>query len=194
LRALIENQQGSGGGYFNIPKDSPMLTASDFNFDINTIHLSGDAKDAIIKNYKNQAALHSNLINNEEKEDFNIYIKKIYHYLFPKAVDLNKFYRTGNFYSYLETYSQRMILVIRNDIPKKHASYITKNYINNLEKMRTGIDMDNYLFELNNISSDEFNYNELISFDAKIPLNQGARDVYKKEGLIYYETDIKDKI
>jgi hypothetical protein len=194
LKAILDNQNGSGGGYFNAPKDAPILTATDFNFDINTIHLTGDAKDAMIQNYKTQAALHSNLISNDEKADFNTYIKKIYHYLFPKAVDLNKFYKSGNFYSYLETYSQRMVLVIRNDIPKKNVSYITKNYINNLEKMRDGIDMDNYLFELNNISSEEFIYDELISFDDKIPLNDGARAVYRKEGLIYYDEDLKDKI
>ena len=33
----------------------------------------------------------------------------------------------------------------------------------------------------------EFNYEELVSFDEKIPLADGAKDVYKKEGLIYYK-------
>ena len=74
---------------------------------------------------------------------------------------------------------------MRNDIPKARVKYITENYIASLEKLRNSIDMDNYLIELNNISSEEFNYNELVSFDNIIPLNEGAKSVYIKEGLIY---------
>ena len=91
----------------------------------------------------------------------------------------------------METFSQRGILVIRNDIPAKRAAYITRNYIDNLEKMRDHIDMANYLIDINNISSLEFNYEELVSFDAKIPLNTGAKHVYMKEGLIYKGEDDK---
>ena len=84
-----------------------------------------------------------------------------------------------------------MILVIRNDIPKERVEYITRNYINNLEKMRDTIDMDNFIDKINNISSLEFKYNELVSFDNEIPIADGAKTVYKKEGLIYTEDDIK---
>ena len=108
-------------------------------------------------------------------------------------MDLNKFYKSENKYSYLDTYSTRMILVVRNDIPKKRVQYITQNYINNLEKMRDTIDMEEFSNKINNFSTLEFQYEELVSFDAKIPLADGAKDVYKKEGLIYYDDDIKSR-
>jgi TRAP-type uncharacterized transport system substrate-binding protein len=123
------------------------------------------------------------------KENFNSLIKKYFQHLTPRAVDLNKFHKSGNTYSYLDTYSTRMILIIRDSISDEKVEYITRNYIDNLEKMRNGIDRDNFDIELNNFSSLEFIYNELISFDKVIPLAEGARKVYKEEGLIYYEDD-----
>jgi hypothetical protein len=230
--AIVNSQQGSGGGYFNAPPtpDKSITSVSDLrsyyndeefvgktreeitkimvqrekvknakgvdiNSDLDTIftnnEVSGQVRDSMLKKYKDQIALHYNLVGNQDKEDFNVYIKKIYHYLFPRSVDLTKFYRSGNFQTYLETYSQRMVLMVRNEIPKKRVALITRNYIANLDKMRDGIDMENYNIELNNISSREFQYDELISFDAKISLHEGARSVYIKEGLIYMETDEK---
>jgi TRAP-type uncharacterized transport system substrate-binding protein len=233
--AIVNSQQGSGGGFFNAPPnpDSSISFASDMrsnyndeefvgktreeitkimvqrekdksqvqnakgidiNSNLETIfnnkEVSGQVNDSILKKYKSQVALHYNLVGNQNKEDFNVYIKKIYHYLFPKAVDLTKFYRSGNFQTYLETYSQRMVLMVRNEIPKKRVALITRNYIANLDKMRDGIDMENYNIELNNISSIEFKYDELISFDEKIPLHEGARSVYIKEGLIFIDSDL----
>jgi len=123
------------------------------------------------------------------RDDFNAIIKKYFQHLVPRAVDLNKFHKSGNTYSYLDTYSTRVILIIRNGIPESKAEYITRNYIDNLEKMRNQIDMDNFDITLNNFSSIEFIYNELISFDKVIPLSDGARKVYKEEGLIFYEDD-----
>jgi len=123
------------------------------------------------------------------RDDFNAIIKKYFQHLVPRAVDLNKFHKSGNTYSYLDTYSTRVILIIRNGIPESKAEYITRNYIDNLEKMRNQIDMDNFDITLNNFSSIEFIYNELISFDKVIPLSDGARKVYKEEGLIFYQDD-----
>ena len=37
-------------------------------------------------------------------------------------------------------------------------------------------------------------YDELVSFDSSIPLSLGARNIYKKEGLIYFEDDSRCKI
>ena len=128
------------------------------------------------------------------REDFNSIIKKYFQHLIPRAVDLNKFHKSGNTYSYLDTYSTRMILVIRDAIPEERVAYITRNYIDNLEKMRNKIDMENFKIQLNNFSSLEFNYNELVSFDKVIPLSNGARTVYKEEGLIYYEEDKRCKV
>ena len=147
----------------------------------------------------NQQAIYSETLLNDLKtvnikENFNSLIKKYFHHLSPRAVDLNKFYKSENKYSYLDTYSTRMILVIRNDIPKKKVEYITNNYINNLEKMRNTIDIEEFKSKINNFSSLEFNYEELVSFDNDIPLSDGARNVYKKEGLIYYEEDARCKL
>ena len=122
-------------------------------------------------------------------QDFNSLVKKYFHHVTPRTVDLNKFHKSGNTYSYLETFSTRMILVVREGIPKERATYITRNYIDNLEKMRDSIDRENFDIKINNFSSLEFTYNELISFDKVIPLSDGARTVYKDEGLIYYEND-----
>ena len=61
-------------------------------------------------------------------------------------------------YSYLDTYTTRMILVIRDDIPTKRVKYITQNYISNLEKMRDTIDRITFQEQINNFSSLEFNY------------------------------------
>jgi TRAP-type uncharacterized transport system substrate-binding protein len=119
-------------------------------------------------------------------EDYNKIIKKYFQHIVPRTVDLNKFHKSGNMYSYLETFSTRMILMIRDDIPKERAKYITRNYIDNLERMRDTIDKEQFTIQLNNFSSLEFNYQELISFDPKIELSEGSKEVYKDEGLIYY--------
>ena len=122
-------------------------------------------------------------------ESFNKLIRKYFQHLMNRTVDLNKFHRSGNTYTYLETYSTRMILVVRDVIPRERVKYITSNYINNLEKMRNQIDMDEFTPQLNNFSSLEFNYEELVSFDQNIPMAEGARDVYVKEGLVYFEDE-----
>ena len=142
----------------------------------------------------NTQAIYSQSVMNDLKtknirEDFNSLIKKYFQHLTPRSVDLNKFHKSGNTYSYLDTYSTRMILIIRDSIPDEKAEYITRNYIDNLEKMRNSIDRDNFDITLNNFSSIEFIYNELISFDKVIPLSEGARKVYKEEGLIFYGDD-----
>ena len=97
-------------------------------------------------------------------------------------------------YSYLDTYTTRMILVIRDDIPKERVKYITQNYISNLEKMRDTIDRITFQEQINNFSSLEFNYNELISFDSKIPISIGSKDIYVNEGLITYTENLQIKI
>ena len=47
---------------------------------------------------------------------------------------------------------------------------------------------------MNNFSSLEFTYEELISFDNEIPLADGAKTIYKEEGMIYYEEDVRCRI
>ena len=128
------------------------------------------------------------------KETFNSMIKKYFQCITPRAVDLNKFHKSGNLYSYLETFSTRMILVVRDDIPRERVKFITQNYIDNLEKIRDIIDREQFQIELNNFSSLEFNYEELVSFNSRIPLADGAKEVYKKEGLIYYADDDRCKL
>lgn len=128
------------------------------------------------------------------KETFNMLMKKYFECSVPRVVDLNKFHKSGNLYSYLDTYSTRMILVIRDDIPNERVKLITRNYINNLAKMRDTVDMEEFQSGLNNFSSLEFDYNELVSFNVKIPLALGAKEVYVEEGLIQYEEEKMCKI
>jgi len=147
----------------------------------------------------NRQSIYSNTLLNDLKsvnikENFNSMIKKYFNNISPRSVDLNKFHKSENKYSYLDTYSTRMILVVRNDIPKQRIEYITQNYINNLEKMRNTIDMNTFNNQINNFSSLEFKYEDLVSFNNDIPLANGARNIYKKEGLIYFEEEIDCKI
>jgi len=128
------------------------------------------------------------------KESFNSLIRKYFQHLEPYTVNLNKFHKSGNMYSYLETYSTRMILCIKNDIPKDRVEYLTRNYINNLNKIRDQIDREEFIPQLDNFSSLEFIYDELLGFDKVIPLAPGAIEIYKKEGLIYYEDDSRCRI
>ena len=65
---------------------------------------------------------------------------------------------------------------------------------NNLNKIRDDIDKEQFQLQLNNFSSQEFNYEDLISFDSSIPLSEGAKAIYKKEGLIYYGDDVRCKL
>lgn len=128
------------------------------------------------------------------KESFNSLMKKYFHHLEPITIDLNKFHKSGNMYSYLETYSTRMILCIRDDIPSDRQKYITRNYIDNLNKVRDRIDREEFVPQLDNFSSLEFQYEELLGFDKVIPLSIGAKEVYKEEKLIYYEDDTRCKL
>ena len=68
------------------------------------------------------------------------------------------------------------------------------NYITNLAQMCDTIDKEQFQEQINNFSSLEFNYNELISFDNKIQLADGAKDIYKNEGLIYYKETMHNRI
>ena len=144
--------------------------------------------------YNNKDVLTTDLQSENPREDFNMLIKKYFQYITPRSVDLNKFHKSGNTYSYLETYTTRMILVIRDDIPADRVKYITQNYIDNLEKMRDTIDKTTFRAQINNLSSLEFNYNELISFDSKIPISKGSKDIYINEGLIYYSNNLQSKL
>ena len=128
------------------------------------------------------------------KENFNSFMKKYFHHLEPITIDLNKFHKSGNMYSYLETYSTRMILCIRDDIPLERQNYITRNYIDNLNKVRDRIDREEFTPQLDNFSSLEFQYEELLGFDKVIPLAPGAREVYKDEGLIYNVDDSRCRV
>jgi len=128
------------------------------------------------------------------KENFNSMMRKYFQHLEPYTVNLNKFHKSGNMYSYLETYSTRMVLCIRDDIPSERARYITRNYIDNLNRVRDRIDREEFTPQLDNFSSTEFAYEELLGFDKVIPLSTGAREVYKEEGLVYYEDDTRCRV
>jgi len=201
-KLLLDMSKNMKLRYIHIQKkltlDSRNNLSNLINFDLNN---KQGTKEDNINNIPtlNQQEIYSKIVMNDlksinVKENFNSLIKKYFQHIKPRAVDLNKFHKSENKYTYLDTYSTRMILVIRNDIPKERVEYITQNYINNLEKMRHTIDMETFNTKIDNFSSREFTYQELVSFDNDIPIADGARTIYKKEGLIYTEEDRRCKV
>ena len=175
LKNLIPDQQGSGNQGSKIDEGVPPPP------DIN--------RQAIYSK-----AVMADLQTENITETFNDLMRKYFHHATPYTVDLNKFHKSGNIYTYLETYATRMILVVRNDIPADRVEVITRNYIDELARMRDQIDREQFQPNLDNFSSTEFDYNELVSFDSVIPLSNGARKVYEKEGLITYAVDSQCKL
>ena len=202
-KLLLEMSKTMQLRYIHIQK-KPTLDARNnlsnlINFDLNNQQGTTSEDTIMAPPTLNQQELYSKTLMDDLKtvnvrENFNSLIKKYFQHIKPRAVDLNKFHKSENKYSYLDTYSTRMILVIRNDIPKERVEYITQNYINNLEKMRNTIDMEEFNTKIDNFSSREFTYQELVSFDSEIPIADGARTIYKKEGLIYTEDDMRCKV
>lgn len=169
LKNLIPDQQGTGS----------LILPSPPNINRQEIYAKSVLEDLKTENIR---------------ETFNDLMRKYFQHVRPFTVDLNKFHKSGNIYTYLETYSSRMILVVRDDIPRDRVKYITHNYINELQRMRDQIDRDQFIPTLNNFSSIEFDYNELVSFDSIIPLAKGSREVYEKEGLITYADNQQCKV
>ena len=202
-KLLLEMSKNMKLRYIHIQKkptlDSRNNLSNLINFDLNNQQGTTTEDNILTPPTLNQQEIYSKTLMDDLKtvnvrENFNSLIKKYFKHIKPRAVDLNKFHKSENKYSYLDTYSSRMILVVRNDIPKERVEYITQNYINNLEKMRNTIDMEEFNTKIDNFSSREFTYQELVSFDNAIPLADGARTIYKKEGLIYMEDDVRCKV
>ena len=189
--------------YIHIQKKSTLESRNNLsnliNFELNNQQGTPSEDTVLEPPTLNRQEIYSKALMNDLKtinvrENFNSLIKKYFQHIKPRAVDLNKFHKSENKYTYLDTYSTRMILVIRNDIPKERVEYITQNYITNLEKMRNTIDVEEFNSKIDNFSSREFTYQELVSFDNEIPLADGARTIYKKEGLIYTEDDVRCRL
>ena len=202
-KLLLEMSKNMKLRYIHIQKkptlDSRNNLSNLINFDLNNQQGTTTEDNILTPPTLNQQEIYSKTLMDDLKtvnvrENFNSLIKKYFQHIKPRAIDLNKFHKSENKYTYLDTYSTRMILVIRNDIPKERVEYITQNYINNLEKMRNTIDMAEFNTKIDNFSSREFTYQELVSFDNTIPLSDGSRNIYKKEGLIYTEDDVRCKV
>ena len=202
-KLLLEMSKNMKLRYIHIQKkptlDSRNNLSNLINFDLNNQQGTTTEDNILTPPTLNQQEIYSKTLMDDLKtvnvrENFNSLIKKYFQHIKPRAIDLNKFHKSENKYTYLDTYSTRMILVIRNDIPKERVEYITQNYINNLEKMRNTIDMAEFNTKIDNFSSREFTYQELVSFDNTIPLADGSRTIYKKEGLIYTEDDVRCKV
>jgi TRAP-type uncharacterized transport system substrate-binding protein len=129
--------------------------------------------------------------------DDNLKIK-LHQYLATSLViveDLNRFYRSGNFFSKsaYECIAIRTILMIRNEIINSSIEYLTRNYIDSLIQLREAIDFKNYSQGINNFNTRDFNFNELVSMHQSIPLHHIANQIYKEEGLIKEENIISCK-
>ena len=118
--------------------------------------------------------------------------EKLHKYLATAIIiteDLNRFYRYGNIFvkSAYETIAIRTVLMVRNEIIPRAIDFLTRNYIASLIKMREAIDRKNYDRQLNNFDIRDFNYDELVSMNAGIPLHSVTNAIYKEEGLVMDE-------
>jgi len=195
---LIKMTENIKCRYIHIQKRSDINSRTNINGLIKNDERQGSGTNAILPvppDVNKQAIYADSLLKDLKteniRETFNDIMKKYFQHIYPRAVDLNKFHKSGNIYSYLDTYSTRMILVIRDDMPEDRIKYITGNYINELQRIRDIIDREQFNPKLNNFSSLEFNYDELISFDPVIPLAKGAKNKYETEGLITYGDDLR---
>lgn len=123
----------------------------------------------------------------EEKKDEVVKGNEIFNgTLFNKKLNLNYFYRSTNTYSFLNTYSSRMILVT-NDDNKDRISDITLNIIgqlNNLQYHMNSYELSTRGKFVNDMIDNSFNFKEFASINKKIPLNTTVKKLFINYGLI----------
>ena len=106
--------------------------------------------------------------------------------LFNKKLNLNYFYRSTNTYSFLDTFSSRMILVT-NDIDKNRINDITLNLIsqlNNLQYHLNDYESSTRGKFVNDMIDNSFEFKEFASINKKIQLNEHVRKIFINNGLI----------
>lgn len=128
------------------------------------------------------------------KNDFNITVKKVFQSIIPRSINLNSFYKTANPYSYVETYSLKMVLVMKNSVTKKYGNMLINNYFDNLENIKNDINMNYMNIDVDNYNIIDFDYKDTISFyKYDLPIHKLARRKFKELGFIKKVTNKKTK-
>jgi hypothetical protein len=126
-----------------------------------------------------------NILNEgEEKENFTSILKRYIPNIYSRVIDLNSFYPSDNDYSYLETYSVRNLLVVRNDLDQKYIDILINNFIKNLNEIKYKLVENDYILSLENFNNYDLNIEELLVFNNKIPLHEKVKSKYKDIGLL----------
>ena len=119
------------------------------------------------------------------KNDFNIIIKKVFQSIVPRSINLNSFYKTANPYTYVETYSLKMVLVMRNKVTEKYGKMLINNYFDNLENIKNDINMNYMNIDVDNYNIIDFDYKDTISFyKYDLPIHPLVKDKYVQFGFI----------
>ena len=125
------------------------------------------------------------LIEPDIKDNFNIVINKIFQSIEPRSINLNSFYKTGNTYSYVETYSLKMVLVMNNNINPKYGKMFIDNYFNNIDNIKNDINSNYYKVDIDNYNIIDFDYKDSISFyKHDLSLHKLAKQKYIELGFI----------
>ena len=128
------------------------------------------------------------------KDDFNIIIKKVFQSIIPRSINLNSFYKTANPYSYVETYSLKMVLVMRNDVTEIYGNMLINNYFDNLENIKNDINMNYMNIDVDNYNIIDFDYKDTISFyKYDLPMHSLVKEKYRELGFIKKVNNKKTK-
>lgn len=175
--------------FIHLTKDMNDTTTdiSDDDFVIEKSLTAAEFYNHIRKSEINQDMLsgQTNILNDgEEKENFTSILKRYIPNIYHRVIDLNSFYPSDNDYSYLETYSIRNLLVMRNDISEKYIDIFMDNFIKNLNEIKYKLVENNYILSLENFNNYDLNLEELLVFNNMIPLHENVKNKYKKIGLL----------
>ena len=128
------------------------------------------------------------------KDNFNIIINKVFQSIVPRSINLNSFYKTANPSSYIETYSLKMVLVMRNDVVEKYGNMFVNNYFCNLENIKNDINMNYFKIDVDNYNIIDFDYKDTISFyKHNLPIHPLAKNYYINKGFIKKVVNRKSK-
>jgi len=130
-----------------------------------------------------------------QKKTFNIIIRKVFKTIIPRSINLNSFYTTGNSYSYLDTYSLKQVLVMRNDINIKYGKMFIDYYFNNIDNIKNDINVDFHNVDIENYNIIDFDYKDSISFYRyNFPMHPLVKEKYKECGFIKTVKSTKCKL
>lgn len=153
-----------------------------------------DEDDEMTQEERLNALTNAAIIEPNMKDNFNIIINKVFQSIVPRSINLNSFYKTANPSSYIETYSLKMVLVMRNDVVEKYGNMFVNNYFCNLENIKNDINMNYFKIDVDNYNIIDFDYKDTISFyKHNLPIHKLAKQYYIEKGFIKKVINRKSK-